>query len=215
MWFKSAIAILLVYASIAFFLFAVPVLKESSANSSIEAPPSGTLALELMSIFHRGLTRFNNGGIEPSFNDLLECLTIRLAGVPPGPVHFIIFAFLKWLRFPFGLMEMAAPQVCIFHFLYMQYQLASMVVKLTRYRDQTRCRHGTGAVNARSKTCSFCWDDIGEDQRSTDHMDCHNFFHRDCLQQWITRGGHKFALCPLCRGCLGDYRHIPVNEGNF
>ena len=86
-------------------------------------------------------------------------------------------------------------------------------IKLQKAKEMDLCSPTAGPHPERSKTCSYCWDDMVATTRLTVHSTCKNTFHTQCLEKWFKLADTGKELCPICRGPLSELGIIIAPDG--
>lgn len=60
--------------------------------------------------------------------------------------------------------------------------------------------------------CSICCDTINDDEEIVECPDCHNVFHKNCKEQWISFGN---ITCALCRSTSWSKYKVNSYEDNY
>ncbi|KAI5243141.1 hypothetical protein E4T43_04341 [Aureobasidium subglaciale] len=69
---------------------------------------------------------------------------------------------------------------------------------------------GEDSINLTSEQrCLVCLCDFEQDEEARRLVKCNHLFHKECIDQWLTKGRNS---CPLCRGQGVDEKERPIND---
>lgn len=109
----------------------------------------------------------------------------------------------SWIRFQFLILQSFATGRLSRRVTEALYGVASWVVKDSPNRlGAEYCRYTKGPSPERSNECCFCLEEITAEQKSIEHIQCHTYFHEECLTLWASSLKDGGADCALCRGPL-------------